>query len=322
MESQRPKKLLDQVRDVIRLKHYSRRTEEAYVDWIRRYILFHHKRHPQAMGIPEIEAFLTHLAVQGNVAASTQNQAFSALLFLYREVLRQELTGPINAIRAQKPVRLPTVLTKEEVRLVLCHLSGVQALIVKLLYGSGMRILECLRLRVQDLDFGRHLILVREAKGDSERRTMLPESLIQPLQEHLQGVKLLHDRDLLNGCGSVYLPYALERKYPNAAREWRWQYVFPSAKLSTDPRSNVIQRHHLDEQALQRAVRKAAFKSGIPKKVTCHTFRHSFATHLLENGYDIRTVQELLGHKDVSTTMIYTHVLNKGGLAVRSPLDE
>jgi len=321
IEAPPPKKLMDQVRDKLRLQHDAIRTEDAYVNWILRYIRFHHKRHPAEMGIPEIEAFLTDLAVRGKVAASTQNQAFSAILFLYREVLHQELAGPIDALRAQKPVRLPTVLTKEEVRLVLGHLAGVHALIAKLLYGSGMRILECLRLRVQDLDFGQHLILVREAKGDSARRTMLPEALIAPLQEHLRGVKLLHDRDLQDGFGSVYLPDALARKYPNAAREWHWQYVFPSEKFSQDPRSAAIRRHHLDEQNVQRAVRKAAVKARIPKKVTCHTFRHSFATHLLENGYDIRTVQELLGHKDVSTTMIYTHVLNKGGLAVRSPLD-
>ena len=318
----RPQKLLDQVRDRIRVKHYSRRTEEAYVDWIRRYILFHHKRHPNEMGIAEIEAFLTHLAVQKNVAASTQNQALSALIFLYREVLHLELPGLIDAVRANKPKRLPTVLTKDEVRRVIDCLTGTHQLMAKLLYGSGLRLLECLRLRVKDLDFERRQLTIRDGKGMNDRVTMLPESLIALLQEHLRHVKLLREGDLAQGYGSVYLPFALAEKYPNAAREWIWQYVFPASKLSTDPRSGIIRRHHLDESVLQKAVRQAARLTGIPKRISCHTFRHSFATHLLENGYDIRTVQELLGHKDVSTTMIYTHVLNKGGLAVRSPLDQ
>jgi integron integrase len=325
---QRPKKLLDQVRDAARLKHYSIRTEQAYVNWIKRYILFHNIRHPKEMGNSEIEVFLTHLAVKENVAASTQNQALSALLFLYREVLRQEL-GPIDALRAQKPKRLPTVLTREEVHRVLAQLSGTRRLMAQLLYGSGLRLMECMRLRVKDVDFGQHQIVVRDGKGNRDRVTMLPESLVTPLQEHLLRVKRLHDEDLARGHGAVYLPYALERKYPNANREWIWQYVFPSERLSKDPRSGVMRRHHLHESSLQKAVRNAAKRAGLNKHVTCHTFRHFlrqaqdklFATHLLENGYDIRTVQELLGHKDVKTTMIYTHVLNRGGLAVRSPLD-
>ncbi len=318
---ERPKKLLDQVREAIRLKHYSIRTEEAYVGWIKRFILFHNKRHPDHMGGPEIEAFLTHLAVQENVAASTQNQALSALLFLYREVLKKELDFPIDSVRAKRPKRLPTVLTKEEVHKVIAALSGTHHLMAKLLYGSGLRLMECLRLRVKDLDFDRRAIIVRDGKGEQDRVTMLPESLITPLQEHLLHVKRCHQEDLARGYGAVYLPYALERKYPNADREWSWQYVFPSERLSQDPRSGATRRHHLDESGLQKAVRQAARGVGITKPVGPHTFRHCFATHLLENGYDIRTVQELLGHKDVKTTMIYTHVLKRGGLAVRSPLD-
>jgi len=318
---QRPKKLLDQVREAIRLKHYSLSTEETYVAWIRRYILFHNKRHPNEMGSKEIETFLTHLAIKENVAASTQNQALSALLFLYRYVLQKDLDGPIDALRAQKPKRLPTVLTKEEVRKVISHLPGTPRLMASLLYGSGLRLMECLRLRVKDLDFAQRQIIVRDGKGQQDRVTMLPESLIAPLQEHLQRVKRLHEEDLDKGYGAVYLPDALERKYPNASREWAWQYVFPSDRLSEDPRTGIVRRHHLDESNLQKAVKEAARLAGIAKLVGPHTFRHSFATHLLQNGYDIRTVQELLGHKDVKTTMIYTHVLQRGGLAVRSPLD-
>jgi integron integrase len=277
----RPKKLLDQVRDALRLKHYSIRTEGSYVNWIRRYILFHGKRHPNEMGSAEVEAFLTHLAVKGNVAASTQNQALSALLFLYRDMLHKDL-GPIDALRAKKPKRLPTVLTKEEVRRVLGHLSGTHQLMAKLLYGSGLRLMECLRLRVKDIDFAQRAIVVRDGKGDQDRVTMLPDSLIAPLQEHLQYVKRLHEEDLTKGHGAVYLPYALERKYPNANREWIWQYAFPSGRLSVDPRSGVVRRHHLDESGLQRAIRQAARATGISKPVSPHTFRHSFATHLLE----------------------------------------
>jgi integron integrase len=315
------RKFLDTVRDVLRLKHYSIRTEEAYVNWIRRFILFHGKRHPQEMGAPEVEAFLTHLAVEGQVAASTQNQAFSALLFLYRDVLHLDLDAPIRALRAKESQHLPAVLTKDEARRVIAQLSGVYQLQAKLLYGSGLRLLECLRLRVKDLDFERRAMIVRDTKGNEDRVTMLPDSLVELLKEHLQRVKRLHQEDLAKGYGAVYLPDALERKYPNASREWIWQYVFPSDQLSVDPRSGETRRHHLDESGLQKAVRRAVAAAGLDKRVTCHTFRHSFATHLLENHYDIRTVQELLGHKDVRTTMIYTHVLQRGGLAVRSPLD-
>ncbi|PKO22749.1 MAG: integron integrase [Chloroflexi bacterium HGW-Chloroflexi-1] len=320
METQ-PRKLLDQVRDVIRLKHYSIRTEEAYVDWIKRFILFHDKRHPKDLAGPEIEAFLTHLAVEDHVAASTQNQALYALLFLYREVLKQPLDFPIDSVRAVRPKRLPTVLTKEETRRVIGQMSGIYKLIAQLLYGSGLRLLECLRLRVKDLDFSYRTVTVRDGKGQQDRITMLPDSLVAPLQQHLRRVQRLHDEDLAKDLGAVYLPDALERKYPNANREWAWQYVFPADRLSVDPRSGAVRRHHLDESTVQRAVRAAAQAAGIPKPVSPHTFRHSFATHLLENHYDIRTVQELLGHKDVKTTMIYTHVLQRGGLAVRSPLD-
>jgi integron integrase len=316
-----PPKLIDCVREKIRLKHYSRRTEEAYTAWIKQFILFHHKRHPQGMGIPEIEAFLTYLAVQRNVASSTQTQALSAIVFLYRDVLKIELPGSIDAIRAKKPCHLPTVLTQEEVRSVLACMKGRHRLMAQLMYGSGLRLLECVRLRVKDLDFAHLCVTVRDGKGMHDRVTILPQSLVCPLQQHLQARKILHEQDLSQGTGTVYLPFALAEKYPHASREWMWQYVFPSEKHSCDPRSGIMQRHHHDESGLQKAVRKAAQESQIPRRVSCHTFRHSFATHLLENGYDIRTVQELLGHKDVETTLIYTHVLKRGGFAVRSPLD-
>lgn len=316
-----PKKLLDQVRDLIRLKHYSLHTEEAYTDWIKRFILFHGKRHPQEMGSPEIEAFLTHLAVQQRVAAATQNQALCALLFLYREVLRQEVDAAIEAVRAKKPRRLPVVLTRDETNRVIRQLWGPHQLMAQLLYGSGLRLMECVRLRVKDLDFGQHQIIVRDGKGQKDRVTMLPASLIKPLQAHLVRVKALHHDDLAEGYGAVYLPFALERKYPNANREWAWQYVFPARERSADPRSGQIRRHHTDPTGLQKAVKRAVTKAGLTKPASCHTFRHSFATHLLEAGYDIRTIQELLGHKSVETTMIYTHVINRGGLGVRSPLD-
>ena len=279
------KKLLDQVSDVLRLKHYSLRTESSYLGWIKRYILFHHKRHPQDMGAAEIEIFLTHLAVQDQVAASTQNQALSALLFLYREVLQQELDFPINAIRAHQPQRLPTILTKTEVQQVINCLAGPYLLPAKLLYGSGLRLMECVRLRVKDIDFAQRQVMVRNGKGSKDRITMLPDSLIQPLQGHLQQVKLLHQADLARGYGAVYLPFALDRKYPNANRDWLWQYLFPAAKLSVDPRSGLTRRHHLDPSNLQKAVRTAAKQSKITKHVTCHTFRHSFATHLLERSW-------------------------------------
>jgi integron integrase len=293
------------------------------VDWIKRYILFHNKRHPKDMGRAEIQAFLTHLAVEGNVAASTQNQAFSALLFLYREVLQIEFDAPLDAVRAKKPARLPVVLTRAETHQIIEGMTGVYQLMAKLLYGSGLRLMECVRLRVKDIDFERREITVRDPKGGHECVTMLSASLVAPLQEHLKRVKLLHEQDLAAGLGQVYLPYALDRKYPNASREWGWHAsrVFPSDRLSTDPRAGIKRRHHVDESNLQRAVKDAVRLARLAKPASCHTFRHSFATHLLESGYDIRTVQELLGHKDVKTTMIYTHVLNRGGLAVRSPLD-
>lgn len=316
-----PRKLLDQVRDAIRRKHYSIRTEEAYVYWIKRYIYFHNKRHPNDMDGPEIESFLTHLAVEQNVAASTQNQAMNALLFLYREVLNKKLTHSINAVRAKEPKRIPVVMTRDEVQKVISHLSGTHKLMAKLLYGSGLRLMECVRLRVKDIDFGQSQVIVRDGKGMKDRVTVLPKSVEPALQEQLSVGSVIHGQDLANGFGSVYLPNALERKYPNAKYEWIWQYVFPATKISKDPRTGIERRHHIHESSLQKAVKRAAASAGLTKRVTCHTFRHSFATHLLEDGYDIRTVQELLGHKDVKTTMIYTHVLNRGGLAVRSPLD-
>lgn len=317
----KPPKLLDQVRDKIRLKHYSIRTEQAYVDWVKRFVLFSGKRHPSTMGAAEVEAFLTHLAVDGKVSASTQNQAKSAILFLYREVLQQELPWLDNVEQAKTSRRLPVVLTHAEVAAVLERLKGVHALLGRLLYGTGMRLMEGMRLRVKDVEFTRKEIIVRDGKGFKDRVTMLPLSLVEPLKTHLVRVKQQHEDDLRAGFGSVYLPYALERKYPNAGREWGWQYVFPSAQFSVDPRSGVTRRHHLDEKVLQRAMKQAVRDAGLVKPATPHTLRHSFATHLLQSGYDIRTVQELLGHKDVSTTMIYTHVLNRGGQGVRSPLD-
>lgn len=316
-----PPKLLDQVRGKIRFKHYSIRTEQAYVDWIRRFVLHFDKRHPSDMGAREVEVFLTHLAVQGKVAAATQNQAKAALLFLYREVLGQDLPWLENVEQAKAPKRLPVVLTQSEVQAVLSRLTGTHWLVAGLLYGSGLRIMEALRLRVKDVEFKRGEILVREGKGFKDRVTMLPTMLIEPLGLHLKRVRELHEQDVAEGYGEVYLPYALERKYPNAAREWGWQYVFPSRTRSVDPRSGVVRRHHVQDQAIQRAIKQAVRDAGLVKPATPHTFRHSFATHLLERGYDIRTVQELLGHSDVSTTMIYTHVLNKGGRGVVSPLD-
>lgn len=313
-------KLLDQVRLVLRRNHYSIRTEEAYVQWIMRFIHFHKMKHPQKMDNSHIEAFLNHLALQ-NVAASTQNQAFSALLFLYKHVLHTELQGPIKAIRAKKPQRLPTVLTRTEVWQVIDSLSPSHQLIATLLYGGGLRLLECLRLRIKDIDFAQQQIIVRRGKGDKDRITMLPNSAKTSLTQHLKGVEALHQKDLTLGYGDVYLPNALERKYPKANREWIWQYVFPSHKLSVDPRTGKVRRHHVDESGFRKAVRRSAQQAKIKKHVSPHAFRHSFATHLLEDGYDIRTIQELMGHKDVSTTMIYTHVLNRGGLVVRSPAD-
>jgi len=317
----KPKKLLDQIRDAIRLKHYSYSTEKTYVHWARRYILFHNKRHPAEMGAAEVEAFLTHLAKEGNVSSSTQNQALNALLFLYRNVLHIDLPIPIQALRAKRSEHLPTILSKDEVTRVISGMQGLHQLMAKLLYGSGLRLMECMRLRVKDIDFEQSQIIVREGKGEKDRLTMLPVSLIEPLKAQIAFVQKQHTRDLANGYGSVELPFALERKYPNADKELAWQFVFPSDRLSTDPRSGITRRHHLDPSGLQRAVKAAAILAKINKPVSPHTFRHCFATHLLEAGYDIRTVQELLGHKDVKTTMIYTHVLNRGPKAVRSPLD-
>ena len=314
-------KLLDRMRAEIRVRHYSIRTEEAYVDWARRFILFNNKRHPKELGAAEVRDFLSHLAVDRNVAASTQNQAKSALLFLYREVLHIQLPWLDEVIAAKMSKRLPVVLTQTETRHLLNAMSGTMGLVASLLYGTGMRLLEGLRLRVKDVEFTRREIIVREGKGNKDRVTVLPENLILPLKAHLEKVKALHERDLEAGFGEVYLPNALALKYPNAARAWGWQFVFPSAVRSTDPRTGIERRHHLYEASVQRAVREAAKLAGIHKPVTPHVLRHSFATHLLQAGYDIRTVQELLGHSDVATTMIYTHVLNKGGRGVASPLD-
>ncbi len=313
--------LLDRVRDKIRLKHYSIRTETAYVDWIRRFVRFHNRRHPRDLGPEHVEAFLTYLAVQRNVAASTQNQAKSALLFLYKEVLGSELPWLDGVESAKRPQRLPVVLTRTEVDAVLNTMHGTNSLMARLLYGSGLRLMEAVRLRVKDLDQERCEILVRDGKGAKDRVTMPPSSLVDLLRAHLVLVRELHVRDLAAGLPGVYLPYALDRKYPNAPREWAWQYVFPSDRLSIDPRSGLRRRHHVDEQNVQRAMRQALRDAGVAKPATPHSLRHSFATHLLQSGYDIRTVQELLGHSDVSTTMIYTHVLNRGGRGVVSPLD-
>lgn len=313
--------LLEKARVVVRTKHYSIRTEHAYVHWIARFIAFHGHRDPAALGEQEVSAFLSHLAVEGRVAAATQNQALSAILFMYRHVLRRELAWLENVDRAKRPARLPVVLTADEVQAVLAAMEGTRWLMAALLYGCGLRLMECLRLRVKDLDFLRRQVVVRQGKGGKDRMTMLPDRLLAPLQEHLLKVRKLHERDLVAGKGEVWLPFALERKYPRAHREWGWQYVFPSAKLSEDPRSGKQHRHHIDPNTLQRAVKDAVRQAAVDKPASCHTFRHSFATHLLEGGYDIRTVQELLGHQDVSTTMIYTYVLNRGGRAVRSPID-
>jgi integron integrase len=313
--------LLDRVREAVRLRHYSRRTEEAYATWIRRFIVFHGKRHPSQMGGDEITRYLTHLAVGQKVSASTQNQALSALLFLYRHVLRLD-TGAVDHVpHAHGPVRVPVVLSVDEVRAVINQLTGIPRLVVALLYGAGLRLQESLELRVKDLDFDRHQIVVRRGKGQKDRRTMLPGSVQASLTAHLENVRRQHQRDLADGLGRVTLPAALDRKYPNAATDWSWQFVFPAGRICRDPRFGPPSRYHLHESVVQRAVTAAARGAGIAKRVSCHTFRHSFATHLLEDGYDIRTVQELLGHADVSTTMIYTHVLNRGALGVRSPAD-
>ena len=316
-----PPRLLARVRDRIRLKHYSIRTEQAYVDWIKRFIVFHGKRHPAALGATEVEAFLTDLAVARQVAAPAQNQAKSALLFLYKEVLGIELPWLERVESARTAHRLPVVLTPDEVARVLQQLRGVHALIGRLLYGTGMRVMEGIRLHVKDVEFARREILIRDGKGLKDRVTFLPRAIVPQLREQLARARELHERDLAAGCGEAWMPWALARKYRSAARDWAWQYVFPAEERSRDPRTGVVRRHHLSDQAFQRAMRQAVRDAGIAKPATPHTLRHSFATHLLESGYDIRTVQELLGHGDVSTTMIYTHVLNRGGRAVISPLD-
>jgi integron integrase len=316
----RPPKLLDRVREACRVRHYSIRTEDAYVGWVKRFILFHDKRHPLEMGAAQINAFLTHLAVDGHVAASTQNQAFAALLFLYRSVLEVEPGLIEGVIRAKRPERLPVILTRDEVRAVLGRLDGVPRLVALLLYGAGLRILDALRLRVQEVDFARRELLIRHGKGGNDRRTMLPAAARAELLEQLDRVRRLFERDRADRVG-VPLPDALEVKYPEAPFDWSWYYVFPARQRGTDPRDGLRKRHHLHETVIQRAVAQAARQAGIAKHVTPHVFRHAFATHLLEDGYDIRTVQELLGHASVETTMIYTHVLNRGGRGVRSPLD-
>ncbi|OGT57455.1 MAG: integrase [Gammaproteobacteria bacterium RIFCSPHIGHO2_12_FULL_63_22] len=314
-------KLLDQVRDRLRLKHYSLRTEEAYLYWIRRYILATGKRHPRELDGVVVEGFLSRLATDDNVAASTQAQALSAILFLYRQVLAIDLPWMENVVRAKAPIRVPVVFSVSEVARLLMNMSGREWLMASLLYGSGMRLMECVRLRLKDVDFERSEITIRQGKGGKDRRTMLPGRLVDALRVQRASVLALHARDLEAGFGEVYLPHLLARKYPNAPREVAWQYLFPATRRSTDPLDGRERRHHIDEKLLQRAVKSALRAAGIEKPASCHTLRHSFATHLLENGYDIRTVQELLGHKDVSTTQIYTHVLNRGGNAVLSPLD-
>ncbi len=316
------KKLLEQYSDALRLKQYSPRTEKTYILWTRSYILFHKKRHPKEMGTLEIRQFITHLVTEKKVSASTQNQALSAILFLYRHVLHVQLDElELNAIRPQRAKSLPVVLSKEEARAVILKMSGVPQLVTQIMYGGGLRIMEVMRLRVKDIDFANRQIIVRDGKGENDRFTILPDSLIEPLKIHLQQVRHTHEIDLSKGFGSVYLPFALERKYPNADKEWIWQYVFPATSLFKDKKSGITRRHHLHETVIQKSIKEAAHLAKIDKRVTPHTFRHSFATHLLQNGYDIRTIQELLGHKDVKTTMIYTHVLQRGGLAVKSPLD-
>jgi integron integrase len=316
-----PPRLLDQVRDRLRVRHFSRRTEQAYVGWIRRFILANDKRHPRDLGGPEVERFLTRLAVDGNVAPGTQNQALAALLFLYREVLGQQLPWMESVVRAKRPRRAPVVLSKEEVVALLAVLDGQAWLMGALLYGTGMRLMECLRLRVKDVDFARNEICVRNGKGGKDRRVPLPMRLRGRLTDAVERVQVLHANDLREGFGEVWLPHALARKYPSAARESGWQYLFPSPHRSIDPVTGLERRHHVDDSVLQRAIKQARSRAGLVKPATCHTLRHSFATHLLEAGHDIRTVQELLGHKDVATTQIYTHVLNRGAGGVVSPLD-
>ena len=314
-------KLLDQVRDELRVRHYSLRTEESYISWIRRFILFHNKQHPVEMGEKEIKEYLTNLAVEGKVASSTQNQALCAIIFLYKEVLKSKIGNLEDTIWAKKPKKLPVVYTRDEVKAVLKNLKGTEWIVCNILYGAGLRLIECLRLRTQDIDFKYNQIIIRSGKGDKDRVTILPVIVKEILKARLNDVKKQHLKDLEKGYGNVYMPYALEKKYPNASKEFGWQYLFPSENLSTDPISGIIRRHHLDESPIQKAVKLANKKAGIIKNAGCHTLRHSFATHLLEAGTDIRTIQELLGHESLNTTMIYTHVINKGAFGVRSPVD-
>jgi|ERR1035438_1182695 integron integrase len=320
-EAAPPPRLLDQLRESLRVRHYSLRTEDAYVDWVRRFILFHGKRHPRELGAPEVQSFLTHLAVARHVSASTQNQAKAALLFLYRHLLEKDLPWLAEVIQARRQPRLPVVLTPGEVRTLLDQMEGGMALVAQVLYGTGLRLMEGLRLRVKDLEFERREITVRDGKGGKDRVTVLPDRLVAPLRAHLERVRALHERDLAEGYGEVYLPDALAEKCRAAPRAWGWQWVFPSSLRSADPRSGAVRRHHLQPESVQKAIRLAARAGELVKPVTPHVLRHSFATHLLGAGHDIRTVQELLGHKDVATTMIYTHVLNRGGRGVLSPLD-
>ena len=316
------KKLLDQYRDAIQLKQYSPRTAETYIQWVREYILYHNKRHPKEMGVDEINQFITHLVTERHVAASTQNQAISAILFLYRHVLHIQLDESLMiGFRPQRAKNIPTILSKGEVKQIINCLQGINKLAAQIMYGSGLRIMECLRLRIKDIDFANRQIVVRDGKGGDDRVTPLPDSLIEPLKRQMQTARAIHDQDLAEGYGSVYLPYAIEHKSPHAHKQWEWQYLFPAPNRSADPQTKTTRRHHLDESTIQKAVKQAAKLAKISKRVSPHTFRHSFATHLLQAGYDIRTVQELLGHKDVKTTMIYTHVLQRGANAVKSPLD-
>jgi integron integrase len=322
-------KLLEQMRAVLRVQRYALRTERAYCDWVRRYVKFHGMKSREDLtgGTAKVEAFLTHLAMEGRVAASTQNQALNALLFLYERVLEQPMEERIDAVRARRPARVPEVLTPEEARQVIAQVTGPAHLVIKLLYGSGLRLMEALRLRIKDLDFQYLQVTVRDGKGGKDRVTPLADSLVPALREHLERVRVIYESDRCDGVGGVWLPFALERKYPNAGKEWAWHWVFPAQGVSRDPRAGseagapVVRRHHMDPGTVDKALRVATGKAGLAKRVTSHTFRHSFATHLLQRGQDIRTIQELLGHADVSTTMIYTHVLNQGGLGVRSPLD-
>ena len=324
MSIKKDKRLLDEVRDVMRLKHYSIHTERSYCDWIKRFVTYHKMSSRQDLknGEQKIEQFLTHLAVETNIAPATQNLAMNALVFLYKKVLKIPLTDEINAVRAPKRINIPVVMTRDEVRQVITIMEGVPQLIVKILYGSGLRVMETVRLRVQDIDYSMKQISVRSGKGAKDRITTFPESVIPLLENHLAKVKIVHGQDIGQGFGSVYLPYALARKYPNANKEFNWQYVFPSRNLSKDPRSGEVRRHHVDPSVVNKAIKSAVKKIGIKKRISAHTFRHSFATHLLERGTDIRTIQALLGHKDVATTMMYTHVLQQGGHGVLSPLDD